>query len=80
MAWQLPAALLAGKHFLLRSFFELLLHLQRTRRDFGIVFRTFGTDSFEVATELNLFCAGQHPLYKGLRMDGAFGLYLCSFP
>lgn len=31
-----------GTHFLVPAFFELLVHLQRERRDFAIIFRTFG--------------------------------------
>ena len=59
---------------ILPSFFELLLHLQRQRRHFTVVFRTFGSDLPDVIEELNAFCTGQHPLYPGVLMDGSDGL------
>ena len=33
------------------------------RRDFTLVFRTFGTDIAEVVDELNMFATGRHPAY-----------------
>ncbi len=33
------------------------------KRDFTLVFRTFGTDIEEVIDELNMFATGQHPAY-----------------
>ena len=33
-----------GHHFLLPSFFELLIFLTKTDRKFGLLFRTFGND------------------------------------
>ena len=60
-----------GQVFLLPSFFELVKHLSAEKRDFAIVFRTFGTDLPEIAAEFNLFCAGEHPLHPGVRLDGS---------
>eukprot|EP00897_Mesotaenium_endlicherianum_P002552 jgi/Mesen1/2324/ME000155S01417 len=58
---------------LLPSFFELLRHLAAQRRDFAVVFRTFGTDLPEIAAELNLFCRGLHPFHPGVKLDGSDG-------
>ena len=33
------------------------------KRDFTLVFRTFGTDIVEVVDEINMFATGQHPAY-----------------
>lgn len=33
------------------------------KRDFTLVFRTFGTDTVEVIDEVNMFATGQHPAY-----------------
>ena len=60
-----------GQVFLLPSFFELVKHLSAEKRDFAIVFRTFGSDLPEIAAEFNLFCAGEHPLHPGVRLDGS---------
>ena len=65
-----PQAIGKGRHFLLPSFFELVLALERAGRDFAIAFRTFGVDLPEVAAEWNSFCMGEHPCYPGVRMDG----------
>lgn len=66
-----PAAIGPGRHFMLPSFFEVVLALERAGRDFSIVFRTFGVDLPDVATEWNSFCTGNHPCYPGIRMDGS---------
>jgi hypothetical protein len=63
-----------GQRRILPSFFQLLLHLQASRRSFTIVFRTFGTDLRDVIEELNMFATGQHPSYPGVRMDGTDGV------
>lgn len=59
-----------GSRRVLPSFFELLLHLDRTGREFTIVFRTFGTDITDVIEEVNLFATGQHPSYPGVQLSG----------
>ncbi len=33
------------------------------KRDFSIIFRTFGADIMEVVDEMNMFATGQHPCY-----------------
>lgn len=36
---------------------------QAQEREFSLVFRTFGTDTADVAQEWNCFCEGRHPLF-----------------
>lgn len=52
------------------AFYELIAQLVLRGRSFSILFRTFGNDLPEVAKEFNEFCAGQHPKYSRLRLDG----------
>jgi hypothetical protein len=59
-----------GSRRILPSFFELLLHLDRTGRDFTVVFRTFGTDITDVVEEVNMFASGTHPSYPGVQLAG----------
>eukprot|EP00808_Paulinella_micropora_P013273 g20465.t1 len=69
----LPQELRNGNHFILPSFFRLLEHLKEEKRDFTIIFRTFGEDAEEVAKELNLYCEGKHPVFPDARFDGSDG-------
>ncbi|KAK9905768.1 hypothetical protein WJX75_005992 [Coccomyxa subellipsoidea] len=62
-----------GARHILPSFFNLLKHLQAQKRDFSIIFRTFGADILEVVDEMNMFATGQHPCYPEVRMDGSDG-------
>lgn len=65
----LPGALASvgeGRHFLLPSFLRCVLRLEEEKRDFRIVFRTFGTDIADVISEFNLFCSGNHPCFPGV--------------
>mmetsp|Transcript_11784 Transcript_11784/g.1760 ORF Transcript_11784/g.1760 Transcript_11784/m.1760 type:complete len:91 (-) Transcript_11784:685-957(-) len=54
----------------------MMMLLRKNKREFAIVFRTFGTDLPEVIEEFNLFCNGSHPLFNGkhgnplVRFDG----------
>jgi len=59
-----------GQCFMLPSFFHLILHLQKEKREFSIAFRSFGTEVNDVAKEFNLFCEGKHPLFPRARADG----------
>lgn len=59
--------------FLIPSFLRLLVYLKCERRSFTICFRTFGDDLPMIASELNKFCEGKHPLWPGFRMDGSDG-------
>eukprot|EP00494_Astrolonche_serrata_P017545 UN17730 len=46
------------------GFFNLIHHLIETKREFKIIFRTFGIDLPIVQTEFNSFVSGKHPLSK----------------
>lgn len=59
--------------FIIPAFFELLLHLKRLNVSFCVVFRTFGRDLDDVATEFNAFCEGRHPMFPGVIFDGRDG-------
>eukprot|EP00050_Salpingoeca_kvevrii_P019246 m.84031 g.84031 ORF g.84031 m.84031 type:complete len:402 (-) comp8327_c0_seq2:984-2189(-) len=59
-----------GLLFILPAFYRTIIWLVEQRRDFQLVFRTFGTDIPVVAREWNFFCSGQHPLYPHIRFDG----------
>merc|ERR1712150_176053 len=39
------------------------------KRDFRIIFRTFGIDIVDVIREYNLFCSGQHPCFPDVPSD-----------
>jgi len=42
-----------GRYYLIPSFFYLLRQLKKAKRDFSIVFRTFGTDLPALVSEFN---------------------------
>ena len=63
----------SGVHQVLHSFFNLLLHLKASKRDFAIVFRSFGTDLASVLAEVDSFARGTHSAYPGVLMDGSDG-------
>ena len=71
--WAAAAGLDRGRVRLLPSFFKLMKHLHDARRDFTLVFRTYGSDIPEVAAELNAFCEGRHPEHPEVRLDGRAG-------
>lgn len=54
-----------GKYHLIPSFFRTLIYLKKAKREFAIVFRTFGQDLQNVIFEFNKFCNGEHPCYSG---------------
>ena len=56
--------------FIFPSLFQLLIELQKKRRLFTIIFRTFGKDYFDLSLEFNSFCEGKHPFYKDIYFDG----------
>ncbi|CAJ1445899.1 unnamed protein product [Effrenium voratum] len=62
---------MVGTNMVIAAFFELLVELLNKGRSFSIVFRTFGSDLPAVQAEFNAFCAGQHPKYPDLRLDGS---------
>jgi hypothetical protein len=60
-------------HYLVPSFLNLLKHLHDTRRQFTLVFRTYGQDLPELVTHFDEFCEGKHPLYPDVALDGRDG-------
>ena len=54
-----------GKYHLVPSFFRTLIYLKKAKKEFAIVFRTFGEDLTNVIFEFNKFCNGDHPCYSG---------------
>eukprot|EP00347_Sterkiella_histriomuscorum_P008273 403345711 len=54
-----------GKYHLIPSFFRTLIYLKKAKKEFSIVFRTFGQDLNNVIFEFNKFCNGDHPCYSG---------------
>lgn len=68
-----------AKYNLIPSFFRTLIYLKKAKREFAIVFRTFGQDTGDVIFEFNKFCAGTHPCYNGrggtplVKFDGSKG-------
>eukprot|EP00435_Cladocopium_sp_Y103_P040130 s97_g10.t2 len=49
--------------------FHLVAQLQRQRRPFGILFRSFGADHQKIQTEWNAFCELKHPIFSRLIED-----------
>jgi hypothetical protein len=43
----------------------LLIFLKKSKKEFAIVFRTFGQDLENVIYEFNSFCNGEHPCFNG---------------
>lgn len=54
-----------GKYHLIPSFFRTLMYLRKQKREFSVVFRTFGHDFENVIYEFNKFCSGEHPCFNG---------------
>lgn len=54
-----------GKYHLIPSFFRTLIYLKKAKKEFSVVFRTFGADLNNVIFEFNKFCNGDHPCYSG---------------
>jgi len=62
---------MVGTGMVIAAFFDLVADLVKNDRSFSIVFRTFGSDLPAVQAEFNAFCAGEHPRYPKLRLDGS---------
>mmetsp|Transcript_25410 Transcript_25410/g.19146 ORF Transcript_25410/g.19146 Transcript_25410/m.19146 type:complete len:154 (+) Transcript_25410:691-1152(+) len=68
-----------GKYHIVPSFFRMLIYLKKAKREFAIIFRTFGTDIENAIYEFDLFCKGDHPCYSGrggtplVKFDGSKG-------
>lgn len=61
------------------SFFKALMYLKKAKREFAVVFRTFGSDLENLIWEFNKFCSGSHPCFNGkngmplIKFDGTNG-------
>ncbi|KRW98922.1 hypothetical protein PPERSA_09447 [Pseudocohnilembus persalinus] len=68
-----------GKYHILPQFYKMMMSLKKQKKEFAIVFRTFGSDLPNVITEFNKFVTGEHPCYCGrnntpiVRFDGTKG-------
>jgi len=68
-----------GKYHLIPSFFRTLIFLKKQKREFSVIFRTFGEDLEKVKWEFNRFCDGNHPCFSGrngtpsIKFDGSKG-------
>jgi hypothetical protein len=68
-----------GKYHLVPSFFRTLIYLKKAKKEFSILFRTFGADLLNTVFEFNKFCNGEHPCYSGkggtplVKFDGSKG-------
>ena len=68
-----------AKTYLIPGFFRTIMALKKAKRDFAVLFRTFGRDVENVAFEFTQFCEGNHPCYNGrngcplVRFDGLKG-------
>eukprot|EP00434_Breviolum_minutum_P029015 symbB.v1.2.025664.t2/scaffold2506.1/size77480/1 len=51
------------------ALFHLVAQLQRQRRPFGILFRSFGADHDKIQREWNAFCELRHPIFSRLIED-----------
>lgn len=54
-----------GKYHVVPSFFRLLMYMKKQKREFAVVFRSFGQELDNVVYEFNKFCAGEHPCFNG---------------
>jgi hypothetical protein len=68
-----------GKYHMIPSFFRMLIYLKKQKREFSVVFRTFGEDLEKCIWEFNQFCEGKHPCFSGrngtpmIKFDGTKG-------
>lgn len=55
------------------------MYLKKAKRDFAVIFRTFGSDLDNLIWEFNKFCSGEHPCFNGkngtllVKFDGSKG-------
>lgn len=54
-----------GKYHIIPSFFRLLMYMKKQKREFAVVFNTYGKELDSVVYEFNKFCAGEHPCFNG---------------
>lgn len=66
-----------GKYHLIPSFYRLMMYMKKQKREFAVVFNTFGSELDNVVYEFNKFCSGEHPCFNGrngsslVKMDGS---------
>ena len=66
-----------GRYHLVPSFWRLLMYMKKQKREFAVVFNTFGTELDNVVYEFNKFCSGEHPCFNGrngtplVKLDGS---------
>ena len=66
-----------GKYFMVPSFFRTLMYLKKQKKEFSIIFRSFGTEIDPLIWEYNKFCSGEHPCFNGrnntplVKLDGS---------
>ena len=66
-----------GKYFMVPSFFRTLMYLKKQKKEFSVIFRSFGTELDPVIWEYNKFCSGEHPCFNGrnntplVKLDGS---------
>jgi len=71
-------------YFIIPAFFKTLAQLEKEKRDFVAVIRTYGSDGNKIAKGINAWTEGKHPLFKGqtfssLRVDLKNGLYVGKY-
>lgn len=54
-----------GKYYIIPSFFRLMMYMKKQKREFAVVFNTFGNELENVVYEYNKFCLGEHPCFNG---------------
>lgn len=54
-----------GRYHLIPSFWRLLMYMKKQKREFAVVFNTFGSELDNVVYEFNKFCSGEHPCFNG---------------
>ena len=65
-----------GKYFIIPAFFRTLMYLKKQKKEFAVIFRSFGTETESVVWEYNKFCSGEHPCFNGrnntplVKLDG----------
>lgn len=47
-----------GKYHIIPSFFKMLIYLKKQKREFAVVFRTYGKELEKIVWEFNRFCDG----------------------
>ena len=66
-----------GRYHLVPSFFRTLMYLKKQKKEFSVIFRSFGTELDPVIWEYNKFCSGEHPCFNGrnntplVKLDGS---------